>query len=265
MFYINKKDERIGERNKSNQGYWMEIIDYKNIYDCTVKFEEVNGVEYIAYNVEYHKFKNGSVKNLFAPSSFGVGYIGNTKTKENKKTKKSFSKWQDMISRCYSKEDRMNEKYPTYKECEVCDEWKCFANFEKWFNDHYYEIEGTKVQLDKDILYEGNKIYSPKTCAYVPVEINQIFKGQSKRVIDKDLPTGVGRRNNKYYAQIGYNKKHYFLGTYNTPQEAYTSYLIKKKEILFDLAEKYKQYLDDKIYNKLINYDVDYEFHKFYP
>ena len=100
MFYVNKRDERLGEKRISNQGLLMEIIEYNNIYDCTVKFEETNGVEYIAKHVDYHKFKNGSVKNLFATSSYGVGYIGNTTTKENGKPKLSFSKWQDMMKRC---------------------------------------------------------------------------------------------------------------------------------------------------------------------
>ena len=244
----------------------MEIIEYNNIYDCTVKFEETNGVEYIAKHVDYHKFKNGSVKNLFATSSYGVGYIGNTTTKENGKPKLSFSKWQDMMKRCYSNKQEMLNEYPTYIGCEVCEEWKCFANFEKWFNEHYYEIEGTRVQLDKDILCNGNKIYSPDICVYVPVEINQMFKSQINRTVGVEYPSGVGKRNtyNKYYAQIGYNKKHFYLGEYDTPQEAYISYLIKKKEILNNLAIKYKKYIDYRVYDKLINFNIEEEFNKFY-
>jgi hypothetical protein len=45
------------------------------------------------------------------------------------------------------------------------------------------------MALDKDILYKGNKIYSPDTCVFVPQEINALFvKNDANR---GDLPIGV--------------------------------------------------------------------------
>lgn len=61
--------------------------------------------------------------------------------------------------RCY--DVKYSKKHPTYKDCTVCEEWHNFQTFAKWFDENYYEIENTIMDLDKDILKNGNKIYCP--------------------------------------------------------------------------------------------------------
>jgi len=71
--------------------------------------------------------------------------------------------WENMKQRCYS--EIYQKQYPTYKGCYVCDEWlNDYETFKKWFYEHYKE----SFVLDKDILFEGNKIYSPETCCFCP-------------------------------------------------------------------------------------------------
>lgn len=80
-------------------------------------------------------------------------------------------------------------KMATYKDCSVCDEWLCYANFEKWYDDNYYEVNNEEMNLDKDILVKENKIYSPNTCIFVPQRINALFiKGKGRR---GQFPMGV--------------------------------------------------------------------------
>jgi hypothetical protein len=82
--------------------------------------------------------------------------------------------WHRMVRRCY--DDKFHESNTTYFDCEVCEEWLIFSNFASWFKEHY--VEGW--QLDKDILVDGNRIYSPRTCCFVPQEINSIFTSRVK-------------------------------------------------------------------------------------
>lgn len=89
---------------------------------------------------------------------------------------KSYRVWRGVLQRCSGNLD--NNRYPTYRGCAVCDEWRLFSVFKKWFDENY--IEG--YELDKDILVKGNRVYSPETCCFVPKEINVLFS-KNKRVI----------------------------------------------------------------------------------
>jgi len=80
--------------------------------------------------------------------------------------------WVRMIRRCYDKQSC----YSTYSNCSVCEDWLIFTNFASWYKEHYRE----GWQLDKDILSNGEKIYSPETCCFVPIEINSIFTSRVK-------------------------------------------------------------------------------------
>lgn len=105
---------------------------------------------------------------------FDIGYIGNTTTMSKggrDKHKKSYRCWSHMLERCYS--EKYHKMRPSYVDCEVCEEWLCYETFEKWYDNNYYELpSGERVELDKDILVRGNKIYSPQTCVFLPQTIN---------------------------------------------------------------------------------------------
>ena len=166
---------------------------------------------------------------------------------------KSYEYWSNMISRCYS--PYMLKKYPTYKTCSVCSEWLLFSNFHKWFQTNY--IDG--YDLDKDILYKGNKIYSPQTCCFVPHKIKcTINKCQSSR---GDLPLGVyyDKSRGKYYASFKRGMKSKFIGRFSTLEEAFAAYKLTKEQYIKELAEKYFQEgkITKKVYDALFRYEVE--------
>ena len=69
---------------------------------------------------------------------------------------------------CYDENELKKE--PSYIGCKVCEEWLNFQNFARWIYDNKYECDD--LELDKDLLIKGNKIYSPNTCCLLPHEIN---------------------------------------------------------------------------------------------
>lgn len=84
------------------------------------------------------------------------------------------------------------------------------------------------MDLDKDILYLENKIYSPETCIFVPhwlngfVEHNKLTRGKYKLGVMWD--TGKG----KFRATS--NQK--FLGRFDTEEEAHQAWLYFKTSSL---------------------------------
>ena len=196
------------------------------------------------------------VKDVKWPIICGIGYIGRSKDYINKRKKSyAYTCWANMIRRCY--DEKIQCKHPTYSQCTVCDEWHCFIEFEKWFNKNYIQ----DWCLDKDILFKGNKIYSPATCCFVPNEINALFtKRQRHR---GNTPIGVIYREAQngfkacYKATLTKNGKHVYLGCFKTAEEAFNAYKVAKEEWIKDLANKWKDKLDPRVYAAMCNYQVE--------
>lgn len=188
---------------------------------------------------------------------FGVGINDSNKaiSNGNVRNDNDYYIWHGMIQRCYDK--KFQDNHPTYKGCTVCDEWKFFSNFQKWFSD---SANGYKngYHLDKDILQKGNKIYSPQTCCFVPTEINTLFTKTNK--LRGDLPIGVQHyANGRYKVLLQYHGYPKYLGVFNTVQEAFSVYKSAKEEYIKELAGEYylQGKITQKVYEAMCNYTVE--------
>lgn len=249
---------RLGERRMMNCGEETEIIEYVNNSNITIKFLKTDEL----IRCQYDSFKKGLIKSHFTPTVYGVGIVGLKKARYSSGEHiRAYDIWKNMLRRCYDK--KYQEKFPTYIGCIVCEEWLHYKNFKKWYDDNYYEIEGQKMCLDKDILIKGNKVYSPETCIFVPQNINSLFlKNNNSR---GDLPIGVcyKKQNKKYQAycnifNIESNKYTYtYLGLYNTPEEAFEVYKKTKEENIKLVANYYKDRIPSKLYDAMYEYEVE--------
>lgn len=242
--------DRTGETIVNNQGLKATIIKYRNAKDIDIEFED----GYIEKHVIYKNFKDKCIESRFFPTLLGKGFLGG----ETSKKDISFKKWRAMIVRCYGKDTK--EKHPTYQNCDVCDEWLNYQNFKKWFEENYYEIDGEKMYLDKDILIKGNKIYSPETCVFVNKKINNLFTKSDKA--RGDYPIGVFKlseeKGGKYGSQCKLSTKNSrHLGYFDTPEEAFYAYKVAKENEIKLTADQYKDKIPEKLYNAMYNYKVE--------
>lgn len=241
---------RVGEKHMTNEGYIVEIVEYYKATNCTIKFEDGKLVK----NREYADIKKGRIKNLFHASLSGVGYIGigYCPYPLSMQYKKHYKIWGAVLSRCYS--PISVEKFPTYKNVTVCEEWLNFQNFAKWFDINYNPETMKGWQLEKDILVKGNKIYSPETCCFVPAEINNLF---TKRNISRGKhPIGVHKSDNKFISQFSSKTKNY-IGSFDTPEEAFQAYKIAKELYIKEIADKWRGQIPEKVYNAMYNYKIE--------
>jgi hypothetical protein len=243
--------KRIGEIRYNSYGSKITVIDYKNSDNVYVIFEN----DYKTMTT-WGNFDKGNIKSPYCKTLYGVGYLGEGEfTCDNL----WYEHWRAMIERVTVKN---NNFHRTYSDVSICNEWYNYQNFAKWAKDNYYQVPNWRMELDKDILIKGNKKYSPETCIFVPKIINNLFLKSNKA--RGDLPIGVywHERDQEYRAQCSYItekgvRKNKWLGGHNSPDEAFKAYKIFKESHIKDIADKFKEYIPDKLYNALYEYRVE--------
>ena len=103
-----------------------------------------------------------------------VGFNDITRpAKVDGKLVKEYKLWHSMLNRCFS--EKYQTRYPTYKGCNVSDNFLHYSFFYDWCQEQVgfgkVDENGRYWQLDKDLLFVGNKTYSETACVFVPHEI----------------------------------------------------------------------------------------------
>lgn len=140
--------------------------------------------------------------------------------------------WASMLERCYSA--KFQERWPTYKGCSVSEDWLTFSVFKRWMAKQDWEGK----QLDKDLLFEGNKVYGPDTCVFVSPMVNN-FTTDSGAARGKWL-IGVNwhKGENKFQSRCSnpFTKKRDNLGYFESEQQAHEAWRKRKLELAYELA-----------------------------
>lgn len=247
-----RRDQLLGKEFETLCGRCF-IIDYRGAKDVTVMFYE----PVYATKCRLSHLKDGNVKNPLIPSVYGRGYYGVGKYSTN--NIEVYKMWNRMLERCY------DEKYyattPTYRDVEVCDEWLNFQNFAAWcYSQKFFNAKddkGRTYHLDKDILVEGIKLYSPETCCFVPQEINKLMtKSDSSR---GEYPIGVcfSKVRGKFEARVNRRCGQKHLGSYEALEEAFQAYKTAKEVYIKEVAERWKGKIDDKVYKALLEWKIE--------
>lgn len=254
----NKYNIATGQRHKSTNYGWFEVLEVINATNVKVKFEKTGFVRKttIGYIV------SGAVKDPYYPSVKGVGFVGEGKYKPkvDGRMTKCHSTWFQIVRRCYDTKCKSFKGYGS-KGVVICEEWKNYQNFAEWYYSYYKE----GMAIDKDILKRGNKVYGPDYCRFVPIKINNIISDRKdcrgnfpvgvQEVVRKGHPKGVmyigimngGARGIKIRTQ-----------TYETPEEDFDSYRVIKLKHIEKVAEDVysKGEITEDLYKALLNWEI---------
>lgn len=166
--------------------------------------------------------------------------------------KRIYRVWYSMNYRCAK---ASQERFRTYIGCTVNEYFYDEDYFHEWWGR---QIGADKVgwELDKDILIKGNKEYGPDTCVLVPVEINllvNVTKGK------RDLPLGVHyhTKDRVFKASVANGIQTKYLGSFTNAEDAFECFKVAKEVRIKEVAEKWKDEIDPRVYEALINWTIE--------
>lgn len=250
----NAREKYIGKIFQSKSCGEFKVLGVHSIrktrvLNFVIEFVETGNQSIVSSNC----VSGGAVKDMFAKTVRGVGFIGNYK--DEVKNNPFYQTWTMLLDRSFPTEHR--KEHPTYENCTICEDWLCFDIFQ---NDcrkliGYKEKEkytDVNFEIDKDVLFHNNKHYSKETCIWLPQKLNSFFTNINIR--NKTGFEGVSQNKNKRYVTcISINGKTRHIGSSTTPFEAYLKYCKVKSEVLeMYLADEFV-FLDERIKEALRN------------
>lgn len=136
----------------------------------------------------------------------------------------------------------------------ICEEWRYLSKFIEWV-DAQPNRDWENCEPDKDILFIGNKHYSPETVIFVEKRIN-IFVlncGKSRGPYMLGVTYIEDSKINPYRAQINnpFSRKHEYIGLFPTELDAHLAWKAKKLKFAIQLTQ---DIVDGKVKEALLNY-----------
>ena len=160
------------------------------------------------------------------------GYVDGKRKRRIVWTCRYYRAWKSMLQRCYSA--KFQERNPTYRGCSVSDEWLTFSVFKNWMEKQVWEDN----QLDKDLLFKGNKIYSADTCVFVTGVVNNFTIDSGATRGEWMIGVYWNKEMNKFISKCcnPITKKQEHLGYFTCEQEAHNAWQVRKLELAHLLA-----------------------------
>ena len=256
MKYLNDvSKDCVGKVCKSLNSGDFKVLKYNGSKNVEIQFLKT-GYEMVAH---LGNIRNGRIRDPYLPSVYGVGVVGTKYSSEVNRVKtKEYKLWLTMIERCYSA--TLKKKYPTYKDCICSENFKSYEYFYEWCHRQVgfgNDGNGNPFHLDKDLLIRGNKVYSENTCVFLPQEVNSLLTKREALRGEHLIGVCWSKTHKAFMAQVSKNKgKREFLGYFKTELEAYNAYKTAKEAFVKEQAEKWKDKIDVRAYEALMNYEV---------
>ena len=257
MSYIEKEDLEDTTTTTSTQPVQgAPVAEFKAVKPCiccgAMDRYPRGGCRPCSVRRELEKRRLNGVKPIGLVQGVGVYEAGEFVCIEDGNVTKEYALWGAMLQRCYS--EKYHAKQPTYVGCSVSEMFKNFQQFAKWVVQQAgYGLTGW--QLDKDLIYRGNKIYSENTCVFLPRNINMLLSVLAAS--RGNMPIGVSKGSGKFRAECSNgSSKTKHLGTFPTPELAFAAYKIFKEALIKQRANEYKAQLDPRSYAALMSYEV---------
>lgn len=208
------------------------ILEYKGSSKVKIKFLNTGTEVWTSAG----NIKSGRVGDNMAPTMAGVGFIGyGDYTRLN--STKEYTVWAHMLHRCYLED----EVYKYYFDKWVTEEWFNFQEFAGW-SKYQKGVYNKRWNIDKDILIQGNDLYHPDRCCYVPPQINT--------AVQQCDPQGT-IHHGKWHFSYHEASREVVQKRFSDIQEGKEWYKTNKERVIKDLADVFKDQIDKRVYDAL--------------
>lgn len=133
-----------------------------------------------------------------------------------------YTRWHGILRRCYS--EKFHNYNPCYIGCEISKEWTKLSIFKMWMESQ----DWVNKELDKDLLFPGNKIYGSDKCIFIPHNINSFLTYGTSKINKFPLGCHHKKSTNKFISRIEINNKKIILGSYSNPMDAHRAWQRQK-------------------------------------
>lgn len=190
--------------------------------------------------------RRGGFSNAPGKQIYGVGFNSVPRkgylARVSGKITREYDHWRRMLQRCY--DPIYTNKHPTYLPCSVEEGWHDCQIFAKWYHE---QVRPVSSDLDKDLLFNENTIYSASTCCFIPEDINKALLTLNKSICRWHS------RDNVY--EFFYQQE--YIGRSDSPFGYKDNCIDLRHRHFKSLADKYVSVIDGRAYRALINLRVD--------
>jgi hypothetical protein len=141
--------------------------------------------------------------------------------------------WQSMIRRAYSSKSK--NYYSCYKGVTVHPDWHIRSKFNQWL-DSQPQANWQELQIDKDLLVKGNRVYGPDTCCFLTHQENSTFRPYSlnrlgSAYFDNSIPNKKKKRIWRARKSDGSH-----LGWFSTKEEGQSVAMRESMPLVIEIA-----------------------------
>ena len=226
---------KVGNVYRSNSCGDFEVIEMTDMK--TAHNDIISKIRFLLTGTELYRTNScivhGAIKDPYYPLVYGVACTGIIP--EGAYKLREYKIWNDMISRCYNKNNKYYNLYGGIGVA-VSNEWLCAENFLNDFPTlpgyNEYVKNPSLYSLDKDYLQQnvpkGQRVYSKDTCILMLASDNSrmmVLENNINNPNKSSKYVGVWKNdNNRYVAEITVKGKKINLGHFSNEIAAANAY-----------------------------------------
>ena len=149
-----------------------------------------------------------------------------------------YKRWSCMLSRA---SEKRWASQPAYIGTTVCDDWLHLSKFKEWVQSQEQQFGGDNIadrELDKDLLFKANKVYSPDTCCFILKSTNLFLTNGTMSKKTNPLGVSWSTKTRKFISSIRIHGKQEYLGQFDVAWEAHLAWLTKKRELAVEVSQR---------------------------